>query len=67
MYQHVATYVSRCQVCDHIRSSFSTLALQLQHLSIMGLGYLWSLDFFGPLIVTVHGAKYVLAGNGEAF
>ena len=26
----------------------------------MGLGYRWSLDFAKPLIVTPHGAKYVL-------
>ena len=26
----------------------------------MGLGYRWSLDFAGPLVVTPRGAKYVL-------
>ena len=26
----------------------------------MRLGYRWSLDFAGPLVVTPHGAKYVL-------
>ena len=26
----------------------------------MGLGYCWSLDFAGPLVVTSRGAKYVL-------
>ena len=26
----------------------------------MGLGYRWSLDFTGPLVVTPRGVKYVL-------
>jgi transposase InsO family protein len=33
---------------------------QLQPLSIMGLGYRWSLDFAGPLPVTPRYNKYVL-------
>jgi hypothetical protein len=37
--------------------SFNTLSLQLH---IMGLGYHWSLDFAGPLVVTPRGTKYVL-------
>jgi hypothetical protein len=60
MYQHVATYVSRCEVCDRVRSSFNILSPQLQPLLIMGLGYRWSLDFSGPLTITPCGAKYVL-------
>ena len=60
MYQHVATYVGRCEVCDWVRSSFNTLSPQLQPLPIMGLGYRWLLDFAGPLMVTSRGAKYVL-------
>ena len=60
MYQQVAMYVSRCEVCDRVRSSFNTLSPQLQPLPIMGLGYRWSLDFAGPLVVTPRGAKYVL-------
>ena len=60
MYQQVAIYVSRCEVCDRVRSSFNTLSPQLQPLPIMGLGYRWSLDFAGPLVVTPRGAKYVL-------
>lgn len=60
MYQQVATYVSRCEVCDRFRSSFNTLSPQLRPLPIMGLGYRWSLDFAGPLVVTPRGAKYVL-------
>jgi hypothetical protein len=60
MYQQVATYVFRCEVCDRIKSSFNILSPQLQPLPIMGLGYRWSLDFAGPLTITPHGAKYVL-------
>ena len=29
MYQQVATYVGRCEVCDRVRSSFNTLSPQL--------------------------------------
>lgn len=60
MYQQVATYFSRCEVCDWVRSSFNTLSPQLWPLPIMGLGYRWALDFAGPLVVTSRGAKYVL-------
>ena len=60
MYQLVAAYVGRCEVCDWVRFSFNTLSPQLQPLPIMGLGYHWSLDFVGPLVVTPRGAKYVL-------
>jgi hypothetical protein len=60
MDQQVAAYVGRCEVCDRVRSSFSILSPQLQPLSIMGLGYRWSLDFAGPLVAIPRGAKYVL-------
>ena len=60
MYQQVAVYVGRCEVCDQVRSSFKTLSPQLQPLPIMELGYRWSLDFAGLLVVTPRGPKYVL-------
>ena len=60
MYQEVVAYVGRCQVYDRVKSSFNTLSPQLQSLPIMGLGYRWSLDFVGPLVVTSRGAKYML-------
>ena len=60
MYQQVAAYVGRCEVCNRIRSSFNTLSPWLQPLLIIGLDYCWSLDFAGPLVVTPCGAKYVL-------
>ena len=60
MYQEVAAYVGRCEVCDRVRLSFNTLSPQLKPLSIMGIGYKWSLDFVGPLPPTPPGAKYVL-------
>ena len=60
MYQQVVVYVGRCEVCDWVRSSFNTSSPKLQPLPIMRLGYRWSLDFAGPLVVTPRGAKYVL-------
>ena len=60
MHQQVAAYVERCEVCDRVRSSFNSLSPQLRPLSIMRLGYRWSLDFVGPLLPTPRGAKYVL-------
>ena len=60
MYQQVATYISRCEVCDRVMSSFNTLSPQLMPLAIMGLGYRWSLDFVGPLVVTPRRVKYVM-------
>ena len=59
MDSHVSTYVGRCEICDRVKSSFNTLSFQLHPLSIMGLGYHWSLDFARRLVVTPHGAKYV--------
>ena len=59
MYQQVATYVSRCEVCDQVRSIFNTFSALLRHLPIMGLSYRSSLDFSGPLVVTPRGTKYV--------
>jgi hypothetical protein len=50
--------VARCVVCDRVRASFNVPMPQLQPLSIMGLGYRWSLDFAGP--VTPRHNKYVL-------
>jgi hypothetical protein len=60
IYQQVAAYVGRCEICDRVRSSFNILSPRLQPLPIMGLGYRWSLDFAGWLVVTPRGAKYVL-------
>ena len=60
MYPQLVAYVGRCEVCDRVKSSFKTLSPCLQPLSIMRLGYCWSLDFAGPLVVMPRGAKYVL-------
>ena len=60
MYQEVAAYVGKCEVCDRVRSSFNTLSPLLKPLPIMGSGYMCSLDFAGPLPPTLRGAKYVL-------
>ena len=61
MYQHIVSYVGRCEIYDRVKSSFNTLSPQLQPLPIMGLGYRWSLGFAGSLVVIPRGAKYVLA------
>jgi hypothetical protein len=60
MYQQVAAYVGRCEVCERVMSSFNTLSSQLQPLPYMELGYRWSLDFAGPLVVTPRGVKFIL-------
>ena len=60
IHREVAAYVGRCEVCDRVRSSFNTLSSQLKPLPIMGLGYMWSLDFAGPLLPTSRGTKYIL-------
>ena len=46
-------------LCDHVRASFNARMPHLQPLPIMG-GYRWSLDFVGPLLVTLRHNKYVL-------
>jgi hypothetical protein len=47
-------------VCDRVRASFNALTPQLHPLPIMGLGYHWSLDFVGPLPLTIRHNRYVL-------
>ncbi len=47
-------------VCDRVRASLNAPTPQLHPLPIMGLGYRWSLDFAGPLPLTVRHNKYVL-------
>ena len=60
MYQQIVIYVKRCEVYNRVRSSFNTLSPQLQPLPIIELGYRWSVNFVGPLVVTPCGTKYVL-------
>jgi hypothetical protein len=47
-------------VCDQIWTSFNAPTLHLQPLPIMGFGYRWSLDFFGPLNLIPRHNQYVL-------
>uniref|UniRef100_A0A7I4C2B8 Integrase catalytic domain-containing protein n=2 Tax=Physcomitrium patens TaxID=3218 RepID=A0A7I4C2B8_PHYPA len=51
---------NQCEICHQVRSNFDTLSPQLKPLSMMDLCYYWSLDFVGSLIITSHGAKYML-------
>jgi hypothetical protein len=60
MQLQVQALVARCVVCDCVRVSFNAPMPQLQPLPIMGLGYRWSLDFAGPLPMTLRHNKYVL-------
>jgi hypothetical protein len=47
-------------VCDRVKASFNAPTPQLHPLSIMGLGYRWSLDFAKPLPFTIRHNRYVL-------
>jgi hypothetical protein len=60
MHTDVQQLVSHCMVCDRVRASFNAPTPQLHPLLIMGLGYRWSLDFVGPLPLTIWHNKYVL-------
>ncbi len=60
MHIDVQRLVSRCMVCDKVRASFNAPTPHLHPLPIMGLGYCWSLDFAGPLPLTVRHNIYVL-------
>ncbi len=60
MHTDVQRLVSRCMVCDRVRALFNASTLELHTLPIKGLGYHWSLDFAGPLPLTIWHNKYVL-------
>ncbi len=60
MHTDVQQLVSHCIICDRVRASFNALTPQLHPLPIMGLGYHLSLDFAGPLPLTVWHNRYVL-------
>jgi hypothetical protein len=47
-------------VYDRVKASFNAPTPQLRPLPIMGMGYHWSLDFAGPLPLTVWHNRYVL-------
>ena len=61
---HVVVYVGRCEVCDRIRYSSNIFSPQLQALPITGIGYRWSLNFAGPLVITPRGAKICIGDDG---
>jgi hypothetical protein len=60
MHAQVQQLVARCMVCDRVRASFNAPTPHLHPLPIMGLGYRWSVDFAGPLPLTVRHHRYVL-------
>jgi hypothetical protein len=60
MHTDVQRLVSRWMVCDRVKASFNAPTPQLHPLLLMGLGYRWSLDFAGPLPLTIRHNIYVL-------
>ena len=56
-------YANKCstdyQTCNRVRTSFNAPIAILQSLSIMDLGYWWSLDFTRLLPSTKRNNKYV--------
>ena len=60
MHQEVQQFVAKCMVCDRVRASFNAPTPQSCPLPIMGLGYRWSLDFAGPLPLTMCHNRYAL-------
>ena len=60
MHKQVQELVLHCMICDRVRASFNAPTPQLHPLPIMGLGFGWSLDFPGPLPLTVRHHRYVL-------
>jgi hypothetical protein len=51
MQLQIQQFVSRCMMCDQVQASTPTP--HLRSLPIMGLGYIWSLDFAGTLRLTL--------------
>jgi hypothetical protein len=47
-------------VCDRVKALFNAPTPHLHPLPIMGLGYYWSLDFMGPLPLTIRHNRYAL-------
>jgi hypothetical protein len=52
MYDAAQKGVAECQQYDRAKASVAVKMTGMQSLSIMGLGYRWSLDFAGPLVTT---------------
>ena len=60
MYKTAHDGVASCNQCDRTKASFSVKMTGMKSMTIMGLGYMWSLDFAGPLLTTRSRKRYCL-------
>ena len=56
----VANFVSKCQLCSRVRSSFNAVHPTLHPLPICGMFYRVGVDLAGPFNKTKRGAVYVM-------
>ena len=56
----VVTVVQACLPCARVKAGFRESGKEMPPLPILGLGYLWGVDFVGPLLETAAGNTYVL-------
>jgi len=60
LHSDVAEQLSKCKVCDRVRSSFNSLQPTLQPLPVEPMFYRWGMDLCGEFPVTARGNRYVL-------
>jgi hypothetical protein len=60
LWADVAAELSKCGVCERVRSTFSTTQPTLQPLPISGLMYRWGVDLCGPFEATARGNLYTM-------
>ncbi|CAI5483011.1 unnamed protein product [Closterium sp. Yama58-4] len=60
MRKEVKEWVEKCELCCRNKASLLKSQAELQPLSIVELGYRWSLDIAGELPVSRRGRRYVL-------
>jgi hypothetical protein len=60
LWADVAAELSKCGVCERVRSTFSTTQPTLQPLPISGLMYRWGVDLCGPFEETTRGNLYTM-------
>jgi hypothetical protein len=59
--EDIRTWVSTCEVCQRSRAEFCVRTPALQSLPIMGMGYRWHVDLFGPIRQqSKQGNRYVM-------
>ena len=60
LHTDVAAVVSRCSLCDRVRSSFNSLQPQLKPLPVEPMFYRWGFDLCGEFPETARGYKWVM-------